>query len=142
MCGAPNNLSGDDVDEPNLFGVVPKKRTRKQAPAEGGAVPRLIGLYIREYQARFGEKPVIVKGDGPSLKRLVVAHGAALVEERLPAYIKWDDPFVTESGHPLIQFERQWNRLAAHQRRFKPRGAPDVDATEKYLEELKAHKGK
>ena len=125
------------MSDPDLFGVRKKARAKKP-PVPNGAVQRLIGVYVAGYKLRFNEPPVITKADGALLKSLITTYGDQKVEQRLRAYINWDDPFVLKSGYSLRIFHVKWNELAA---RLKPvrtsesHGViPDADETKKMLD--------
>ncbi len=125
------------TDGPNLFGVKPKAK-RKAAPAvPGGAVQRLIGAWVRLFEGRFGEKPVITPADGAALKRLVSHAGEGAVERRLHAYLELTNTYVAEAGYPLRLLPGEWNRLVAADKTGAPRSVPDADATGRYLRRLK-----
>lgn len=126
----------------NLFGIDTRKRTaQKQEPAPPGVVQGLIGLYRQAYERKFHEPPVILKSDGPLLRGLVKQFGAVKVEQRLLAFMAWDDQFVVDSGYSLKILHTRWNALAAKCVQAQPaeRGSVrDVAATDAYLRKLKA----
>lgn len=131
------------MSDPDLFGV--RKKARIKTPsAPNGAVQRLIGVYVTEYQRRFDEKPVITKADGALLKKLITEYGAEKVEQRLRAYIVWNDEFVRKSGYSLSIFHVKWNELAARQRPVRvveSHGAiPDAAETKRMLDRQRSKK--
>ena len=123
----------------DLFDVGRKRKPLKAEPAPPGAIQNLLSLYRQGYERRFHEPPVILKRDGPLLRNLIQQFGALKVEQRLRAYLAWDDEFVVNSGYALTVFHSNWNRLAArvvqHQAPEQRRG---VDETEAYLSRMKA----
>jgi hypothetical protein len=127
---------------PNLFGIdSPKRKPLKKEPANHIAVNGLIAIYKQGYERRFNEPPVILKSDGPLLYKLVEQFGAAKVEQRLRAFMAWDDQFVIDSGFSLRMLHTRWNALAAKcvQERPAERGTvPGADATSAYLRQLKS----
>ncbi len=126
------------VDEPNLFDVRRKAKRKAVAPVPGGAVQRLIGIWVGLYERRFGEKPVITPRDGAALKRLVLHAGADVVEHRLPLFLELDDAYIAGEGYPLVLLQSAWNKLiAAEHTTPAPRQVRDADATDRYLRRLK-----
>lgn len=131
--------------EPNLFDVAPRPKRKPSPPAQGGAVQKLIGVYVERYTARFGEPPVILKRDGAILKSLVGQFGLEKVDQRLRAFMGWDDSYVVESGFALTMFQSSWNRLAARcvtQQRQQSPGDDAVGKTQQYLRSLRAVPGR
>jgi hypothetical protein len=127
----------------NLFGIDTRKRkaVKKTEPAPPGVIQNLISVYKQGYERRFNEPPVVLKSDGPLLKNLVKQFGAVKVEQRLRAFMAWDDQFVVDSGFSLRMLHTRWNALAAKcvQERPAERGAvPSADATSAYLQRLKS----
>ena len=123
--------------EPNLFGVEPKPKREKAPAVPGGAVQRLISLWIGLFEKRFKEKPVITARDGAALKRLVSHAGAEAVERRLPRYLELDDPYIANEGYPLALLQRSWNKLIVADRRDNSTRTPDADRTAEYLRKLR-----
>lgn len=126
----------------NLFGIDTRKsKTIKKAePAPPGVIQNLISIYKQGYERRFHEPPVVLKSDGPLLKNLVKQFGAVKVEQRLRAFMAWDDQFVVDSGFSLRMLHTRWNALAAKcvQERPAERGpVRGAEATEAYLQRLK-----
>jgi hypothetical protein len=135
--------SGQVNSQVNLFGIDTSKRKplRQSEPAPPGVIQNLIGIYKQGYERRFSEPPVVLKSDGPLLKNLVKQFGAVKVEQRLRAFMSWDDQFVVDSGFSLRMLHTRWNALAAKcvQERPAERGAVrSADATEAYLQRIKA----
>lgn len=130
-------------NEPNLFDIQPKQQ-RKQAPsAPPQTVQRLIGVYRIGYERRFHEPPVILKRDGAILKSLINQFGPDKVEQRLRAFLQWDDSFVVDSGYALTMFQSCWNRLAA--RCISTQSAQSderLEKTQQYLRSLRAVPGR
>lgn len=131
------------VSHPNLFGIETKKRSAaaKKEPVAPGAVHKLISIYAQAYEQKFHEPPVILKSDGPLLRNLVQQFGALKVEQRLRAFMTWDDQFVIDSGYSLRMLHTRWNALAAKviQERPAERGpVRGADATDQYLSKLRA----
>jgi hypothetical protein len=130
------------VSHPNLFGIDARRSKPQKVtePAPPHAIQNLISIYAEAYTRRFAEPPVVLKRDGPLLKRLVMQFGVVKVEQRLRAFMAWDDEFVVNSGFALTCFHTNWNRLAAKvvQERPSERGPVlGVEATEAYLRRLK-----
>ncbi len=124
----------------DLFDVGRKRQAVKKAePAPPGAIQNLLSIYRQGYEKRFHEPPVILKRDGPLLRSLIKQFGAAKVEQRLKAFLSWDDDFVASSGYALTLFHSNWNRLAARcvQQQPEPQRR-GVEETEAYLSRLKA----
>lgn len=131
------------VSQVNLFGIDTSKRKaiKKAEPAPPGVIQNLIGIYKQAYERRFAEPPVILKSDGPLLRNLVKTFGAVKVEQRLRAFMAWDDQFVIDSGFSLRMLHTRWNALAAKcvQERPVERGpVRGAEATEAYLRTLKS----
>lgn len=127
-------------DGPNLFDIAPKPKRKTQPPAPSGVVQNLIRVYVERYTCRFNEPPVVLKRDGAILKSLVMQFGADKVEQRLRAFMDWDDSFVVDSGFALTMFQSCWNRLAARcvtQQRQQSPGDDDIARTERYLRTLR-----
>ncbi len=122
----------------NLFGV-PDKEPKKPAPAKAGPgeVQRLIGVWAKLFEARFGEKPIVTGRDGAALKRLIAHSDAATVERRLKVYLALDDAFIASQGYPLGLMLGAWNRLVA-QDRPEPSRVPSAERTAEYIRNLKA----
>lgn len=123
---------------PDLFDVKRKALRPKPTPAPSGVIQHLIGLYRLGYEGRFGEPPVVLKRDGPILRGLVQQFGAAKVEQRLRAYLAWDDQFVVDSGYALTMFHACWNRLAARVCATTQQREMSSDRTDAYLRSLKS----
>lgn len=125
------------MTEPNLFDVdAPKRKAKK--PVDPPAVQGLIRLYVELYEKKRGEPPVVLKKDGAALQRLVRTYGPAKVEQRLRAFMAWDDPFVTDSGYSLALLQGLWNRLAARVLESGPSGRyMNAEQTEAYRRSLK-----
>lgn len=126
----------------NLFGIDTRKSkpVKKTEPAPPGVIQNLISIYKQGYEKRFGEPPVVLKSDGSLLKNLVQTFGAVKVEQRLRAFMAWDDQFVVDSGFSLRMLHTRWNALAAKcvQERPAERGSVrSAEATEAYLQRLK-----
>ncbi len=134
-------MSGS-VSTPNLFGIdTSKRKPQKKEPTPPGVLQNLISIYRQAYERRFGEPPVILKSDGPLLRNLCQQFGAIKVEQRLRAFMAWDDQFVIDSGFSLRMLHTRWNALAAKcvQERPAERGSvPSADATSAYLRNLKS----
>jgi hypothetical protein len=133
---------GSVSSQVNLFGIDTSKRKplRQTEPAPPGVIQNLISVYRQAYERRFDEPPVILKSDGPLLRNLVKQFGALKVEQRLRAFMAWDDQFVIDSGFSLRMLHTRWNALAAKcvQERPADRGAVrGAEATEAYLRSLK-----
>lgn len=127
----------------NLFGIDAKKRTaaQKKPPVAPGVLHNLIAIYVAGYEKKFGEPPVILKSDGPLLTNLVRQFGPLKVEQRLRAFMAWDDQFVVDSGFSLRMLHTRWNALAAKcvQERPAERGpVQGAEATESYLQRLRS----
>jgi len=127
----------------NLFGIDTKKRAaveKKKPPVAPGAIHHLISVFAQAYEQKFGEPPVILKSDGPLLRNLVQQFGPVKVEQRLRAFMTWDDQFVVDSGYSLRMLHTRWNALAAKCVQLRPaeRGTVQgAEATESYLQGLR-----
>jgi hypothetical protein len=131
------------VSQVNLFGIDTSKRKplKKTEPAPPGAIQNLIGIYKQAYERRFHEPPVILKSDGPLLRNLVKTFGAVKVEQRLRAFMAWDDEFVVNSGFSLRMLHTRWNALAARSVNTTERSTvADADTTEAYLQRRRANR--
>lgn len=129
------------VSHPNLFGIDTTKRKpiQKAEPAPPGVLQGLIGIYKQAYERKFHEPPVILKSDGPILRNLVKQFGAVKVEQRLRAFMAWDDQFVIDSGFSLRMLHTRWNALAAKCVQQPERSSvPSVEATAAYLQQRRA----
>lgn len=129
------------TDGPNLFDVKPKAKRKQAAPLPGGAVQRLIGTYVRLFEAKFKEKPIILPRDGAALKRMIAHAGEAAVERRLPLYLALPDDYISNEGYPLVLMQSAWNKLVALERSSTSTKVPDAAATETYLRNLRGGRG-
>jgi hypothetical protein len=118
----------------NLFGMTPKPKRAKTAPAPNGAVQSGIALYVRLFVERFNEKPVITPADGKAVKQLVTQFSQEKVEQRLPLYMALDDAYLLAAGYPLRLLPGQWNKLTVT---LQPRGDTAVERTSDYLRKLR-----
>ena len=134
--------SSASVQSGNLFGIETRRREPKKAdPAPPGAVQKLIGIYRHGYERKFGEPPVVQKSDGSLLRSLVQQFGPLKVEQRLSAFMNWDDQFVIDSGFSIRVFYTRWNALAARCVQEQPAAQSrvmDADTTDAYLRKLKS----
>lgn len=136
---------GSVSNQVNLFGIEKKSaKAEKKTPVAPQAVHNLISIYKQAYERKFGEPPVILKSDGPLLSKLVQQFGPMKVEQRLRAFMAWDDEFVVNSGYSLRMLHTRWNALAARvwQERPAERGpVQGAEATESYLQRLRSSRG-
>lgn len=124
-------------DEPNLFGVKPRAKRKAAPPIAGGVVQELVALWVRLFEQKFREKPVITARDGAALKRLVAHSGAEAVRRRLPRYLALDDAYVANEGYPLSLLQRSWNKLIVAEQGENGRRGPDAERTRTYLRSLR-----
>ena len=128
-------------NEPNLFDIHPKQHRKPAPSAPPQTVQRLIGVYRTCYEHRFHEPPVVMKRDGAILKSLIVQFGPDKVEQRLRAFMQWDDTFVVDSGYALTLFQSCWNRLAARcltSQSSTQATDSGIEKTKQYLRNLRA----
>lgn len=126
------------MESVDLFDVSRKRKPVKAEAAPPGVIQNLLTIYRQGYERRFHEPPVILKRDGPLLRSLVKQFGALKVEQRLRAFLAWDDDFVVNSGYALSMFHSCWNRLAARCVQQTPDRYRGVEETQAYLSKLKA----
>ncbi len=127
----------------NLFGIdsTKKKPAKASPPAPAHAIQSLIGIYRQAFEKKFGEPPVVLKSDGAILKGLVTTYGSLKVEQRLRAFMAWEDEFVVNSGFSLRMLHTRWNALAARCAQEQPqqtKGVMSTEETDAYLRRLRA----
>lgn len=124
------------TQEPLFGGRRPAKRAHSP-PLPDQAVQRVLVEWIRLFEARFHERPLIRGQDGAAVKRLIAHAGVDAVAGRLPLYLALDDPYVERKGYPLSLLPQVWNELVVQCHQQQGRTSSEVDRTKKYLQGLK-----
>lgn len=84
------------------------QRKRLSAP---DPVSKIIGIYYRAYESKYGIKIRLTGKDVGILKRLVGVLGEERLSELIQVYLQTDDPWFEKKHHDLVTFESNLNAI-------------------------------